>query len=122
MVTWRTATFNWPDNRGTATALPLSAFGLSAFFFATLAGFAFGESIGGFLLLLSVGTLSLNTAAFFFVRLIPTNSSYVALPTREGRSRLARSAMGKLQEPRSGSSTERDGVRGTPDCVCCDTV
>lgn len=29
---------NWPMHRGTATAFPLSAFGLSAFFYTTLAG------------------------------------------------------------------------------------
>ena len=77
------ATFNWPDHRGTATALPLSGFGLSAFSFATIASFAFGDDISSFLLMLAVGTLCLNVASFFFMRLIPTPHSYSALPSIE---------------------------------------
>ena len=37
----KTATLNWPTHRGSATAFPLAAFGLSAFFYTLIAGIAF---------------------------------------------------------------------------------
>lgn len=106
------ATFNWPENRGTATAFPLSGFGLSAFFFATLASLAFGDSVGDFLLLLAVGTLCLNAASFFFMRLIPTTPAYAAAVTREARPRLSRSNLSKLRRTKSADG-DRPPTPGT---------
>lgn len=70
----KTSTYNWPLHRGTATAFPLSAFGLSAFVFTTIANVAFGESTSGYLLLLAVGTLVLNAVSLIFIRLIPSST------------------------------------------------
>ncbi|OJD19854.1 hypothetical protein AJ78_00214 [Emergomyces pasteurianus Ep9510] len=75
----KAAASNFPDHRGTATAFPLAAFGLSAFFFSTLSAFAFPENTGQFLLLLAIGTPSILLVCFFFVRLIPRSSSYSSL-------------------------------------------
>lgn len=74
-----TAAYNWPDNRGTATAFPLSAFGLSAFFFTTIGHLFLGESTSRFLMMLAAGTVILNMTSFFFLRLIPTTPNYAAV-------------------------------------------
>ncbi|KAB8337265.1 hypothetical protein FH972_021567 [Carpinus fangiana] len=55
-------------------------FGLSAFFFAALANVTFSNNTGDFLLLLAAGTLCLNAASFFFIRLIPS-SKYSSIPS-----------------------------------------
>lgn len=47
----KTSALNWPEHRGTATAFPLAAFGLSAFFFSLLSSVAFEDDTGHFLLL-----------------------------------------------------------------------
>lgn len=104
VLTRRKATFNWPDHRGTATAFPLSGFGLSAFFFATIASFAFGDNIADFLLLLSIGTLCLNIGALPFMSLIPTTPEYSAVPSEEIRRPRSRTDPVKFERTRSASS------------------
>lgn len=54
-----------PHHRGTATAFPLAAFGLSAFFFSLIGGFLFPGDTSDFLLLLSCGTTGLTFAGFW---------------------------------------------------------
>ncbi|PGH06532.1 hypothetical protein GX51_02357 [Blastomyces parvus] len=81
----KTAASNFPNHRGTATAFPLSAFGLSAFFFSTLSAFAFPDNTGQFLLLLAVGTPTILFVCSFFVRLIPQSSSYTSLPSESSQ-------------------------------------
>src|SRR3979411_2656748 len=49
-----TAATNFPENRGTATAFPLAAFGLSAFFFSSLASLLFHGDTTQLLLLLAL--------------------------------------------------------------------
>lgn len=61
---------NWPSCKGTATAFPVAAFGLSAFFFSFFGRLYVGEDTSGFLLLLAVGTTGLVFSGFFFVRVI----------------------------------------------------
>ena len=73
---------NWPSHRGTATAFPLSGFGLSAFFFTTLSGVAFPDDTAGYLLMLAIGTVALVLASLPFMRILPT-TSYSTLPTDE---------------------------------------
>ncbi|TQS34565.1 hypothetical protein Golomagni_05044 [Golovinomyces magnicellulatus] len=61
---------NWPSCKGTATAFPVAAFGLSAFFFSFFGRLYVGEDTSGFLLLLAIGTTGLVFFGFFFVRVI----------------------------------------------------
>lgn len=79
----KTSTYNWPDHRGTATAFPLSGFGLSAFFFTTIANLAFGDDTVKFLLLFAVGTTVLNLLSLPFMALITTSQSYSSIPSND---------------------------------------
>ncbi|KAI0998784.1 hypothetical protein K3495_g9412 [Podosphaera aphanis] len=67
----KVSALNWPHHRGTATAFPLAAFGLSAFFFSFLGRFLISGDTGDFLLLLSIGTSGLVITGFFFLRIVP---------------------------------------------------
>nr|KMM70567.1 hypothetical protein CPAG_06878 [Coccidioides posadasii RMSCC 3488] len=78
-----TAASNFPNHRGSATAFPLAAFGLSAFFFSTIAAFAFRDDTSLFLLVLAVGTSSLIFVSSFFVKLLPHSSSYSSISDYE---------------------------------------
>lgn len=80
---------NWPSRRGTATAFPLSAFGLSAFFYTAVAGAVFPDDTAGYLLLLACGTTVMVLGGMVFLQMAPTTSSeagaevYEAVPTEE---------------------------------------
>ena len=74
----KTSALNWPHHRGTATAFPLAAFGLSAFFFSIFAQYIFPGSTGDFLLLLAAGTFGMTFISFFFLRVLP-HSAYSAI-------------------------------------------
>lgn len=78
----KTSALNWPRHRGTATGVPLAAFGLSAFFFSMFAQFVYPGSTGDFLFLLSCGTLGLVLIPLFFLRVIPP-PHYSSVPSRE---------------------------------------
>ncbi|KAI6781775.1 putative membrane protein-like protein [Emericellopsis cladophorae] len=81
----KTSALNWPQDRGTATAFPLAAFGLSAFFFSLLGGILFPGDPSDFLLLLGVGTCGLTLVGFFFLKVYPhQRSSYHALQSGDG--------------------------------------
>ncbi|KAJ7476903.1 major facilitator superfamily domain-containing protein [Mycena galericulata] len=63
---------SFPDKaRATTTGLVLSGFGLSAFFFSTLAHTLFPGDTSSFLLLLGAGTAVTTIVGFFLVRAIP---------------------------------------------------
>jgi len=82
----KTSALNWPHHRGTATAFPLAAFGLSAFFFSTLGAILFSGDTSAFLMLLACGTSGLIVLGFFFVRVLPpasSHGSYQAVPGNE---------------------------------------
>ena len=64
----KTSALNWPHHRGTATAFPLAAFGLSAFFFSLIGSTAFPGNTSAFLLLLFFGTCGMTFFGFFFLR------------------------------------------------------
>lgn len=62
---------NWPRHRGTATAFPLSAFGLSAFFYTTSATIIFPGDTSGYLALLAWGTTAMTFAGMIFLQILP---------------------------------------------------
>lgn len=78
----KTSALNWPHHRGTATAFPLAAFGLSAFFFSATGGFFFDGNTSNFLMLLAAGTSGITFMGFFFLRVLPPTPSYQAVPNR----------------------------------------
>ena len=80
------AALNWPDHRGTATAFPLSAFGLSAFFFASISSLAFPDNTLDLLLLLAIATSTIPFVGSFLLRVVPTRQSHDPLPGLRGRS------------------------------------
>jgi hypothetical protein len=81
----KTATLNWPSHRGSATACPLAAFGLSAFFYTVIAGFAFPGDTSGLLMLLSLATSLLVLVAIPFLIVVDhqAGTRYEVLPTSE---------------------------------------
>lgn len=80
------AALNWPDHRGTATAFPLSAFGLSAFFFASISSLAFPDNTQDLLLLLAISTFTIPFIGSFLLRIVPVAQSYDPLPSSLDRS------------------------------------
>jgi hypothetical protein len=78
----KTAALNWPLHRGTATAFPLAAFGLSAFFFTSISGILFPNSTSSYLLLLTIGTSVMVFLPVFFMW-VPHADVYHALATSE---------------------------------------
>ena len=105
---------NFPDHRGTATAFPLSAFGLSAFFFSLISSLAFPSNTEDLLLLLSIVTLMLPLIGGAFLRVYPDPYNYHPIPKRE-----ASAESGSLRLKRSKSEESKHGKRfdeqiGTP--------
>lgn len=74
----KASALNWPHHRGTATAFPLAAFGLSAFFFSSFSALFAPGDVGDFLSILAFGTFGLVFVSFFFLRVYP-HSAYTAL-------------------------------------------
>ncbi|KAJ7174561.1 major facilitator superfamily domain-containing protein [Mycena filopes] len=67
---------SFPDKaRATTTGIVLSGFGLSAFFFSTLAHILFPGDTSSFLLLLSLGTALTTVLGFFLIRAIPLSAA-----------------------------------------------
>ena len=84
-----TATLNWPTHRGSATAFPLAAFGLSAFFYTLIAGIAFPGNTSGLLTMLSLATSLLVLVSIPFLIVVDhrSSTSYTSLPTSERQRR-----------------------------------
>ncbi|KAL1891308.1 hypothetical protein Sste5346_007768 [Sporothrix stenoceras] len=72
----KTSALNWPHHRGTATAFPLAAFGLSAFFFSLFGSLIVPGDTSAFLLLLAIGTFVLTFVSFFFLHVLPPSSGH----------------------------------------------
>lgn len=72
----KTSALNWPKTRGTATAFPLAAFGLSAFFFSLIGGILFPGDPSDFLMLLAAGTCGMTFVGFFFLKVYPYSHSH----------------------------------------------
>ncbi|MCJ1390162.1 hypothetical protein MMC18_003020 [Xylographa bjoerkii] len=102
---------NWPDHRGTATAFPLSAFGLSAFFFSSISTVAFPDNTSSFLLMLAVGTFGMTFISSFFLRVIPRQPAYSAVSSDEYR---GDPRSNQLHRSKSGHS-KRGTVRESPE-------
>ncbi|KAI9055003.1 hypothetical protein LZ554_002145 [Drepanopeziza brunnea f. sp. 'monogermtubi'] len=109
----KTSALNWPHHRGTATAFPLAAFGLSAFFFSMFAQFVLPGSTGDFLKLLAYGTFGIVTIGFFFLRVLP-HPHYAAIPIGPGRSESSRLQRSKSEEAKHRLQLARDepDIRG----------
>ncbi|QPH10021.1 hypothetical protein C2857_001151 [Epichloe festucae Fl1] len=82
----KTSALNWPSHRGTATAFPLAAFGLSAFFFSSIGALLFPGDPSAFLKLLSCGTFGLTFAGFFFLRVYPHSNYHTVINPEDRRS------------------------------------
>jgi hypothetical protein len=103
----KTSAMNWPHHRGTATAFPLAAFGLSAFFFSVFGGLLFPGNTSDFLMLLACGTFGLTLGGFFFLRVLPHSAHYHAVHSGESAAGLSES-----QQLRRTSSEEAKVGRG----------
>ncbi len=95
----KTSALNWPHHRGTATAFPMAAFGLSAFFFSVFGSVFFPGDTSAFLMTLAVGTFGLTFVGLFFLRVLP-HSSYHSVPSGH------RQSLSDSQQLRRTSSDE----------------
>ncbi len=102
------AALNWPNHRGTATAFPLSAFGLSAFYFSAISSLAFPDDTAGLLLLLAIATFTMVFVGTFFLRVVPNTPSYSSVFSADERSTSDSSTL--LKRTMSGES--RHGATG----------
>ena len=115
------ATLNWPTHRGTATAFPLAAFGLSAFFYTIIAGIAFPGDTAGFLLLLSLATSLLVLVSIPCLQVVDhqPGTSYTVLPTSERTRRdsnlLHRTRSNGSKHSRSSLLQPQLGKLGNPE-------
>ncbi|KAI9736066.1 MAG: hypothetical protein M1818_006242 [Claussenomyces sp. TS43310] len=103
----KTSALNWPHHRGTATAFPLAAFGLSAFFFSVFSQFLLRGDPGAFLLLLAGGCFGLTFIGFFFLRILPHNA-YSPMAASGG---LTRSSSNQLRRTESVESKHTSQIR-----------
>jgi len=78
----KTAAMNWPLHRGTATAFPLAAFGLSALFFTGISAVVAADSTSGYLLILALGSFCLIFFPVFFIY-VPHAEEYHRLANHE---------------------------------------
>ncbi|KAK5116526.1 hypothetical protein LTR85_009151 [Meristemomyces frigidus] len=108
---------NWPKHRGTATAFPLSAFGLSAFFYTMVSAFAFPDDTSGYLLLLACGTTLMVFVGMFFLQIVHASSPYQAVPTdeRPGMPRRDSNRLRRASSHSRHSSKGSMGETGTPE-------
>ncbi|KAK4230093.1 major facilitator superfamily domain-containing protein [Podospora fimiseda] len=112
----KTSALNWPHHRGTATAFPMAAFGLSAFFFSMFGSILFPGDTSRFLGLLSGGTFTLIFGGFWFLKVYPHAGvgGYHAVSNAEAQ-RMRRTS-GDYAEPASKSkSRSRSSLRGNVD-------
>ncbi|KAF3767586.1 MFS general substrate transporter [Cryphonectria parasitica EP155] len=103
----KTSALNWPHHRGTATAFPLAAFGLSAFFFSLIGGFLFPGDTSDFLLLLSCGTSGMTFLGFWFLRIIPHGNYQSVATSEEDKPEEPQPRRGGLFEP----ADQESGIR-----------
>jgi hypothetical protein len=97
----KVATLNWPTHRGTATAFPLAAFGLSAFFYTFIAGVAFPGNTSSLLVLLSFGTSMVVLAALPFLHVVDhqTGTGYAVLTRSNGSKDSSRYSSSSIPPP-----------------------
>jgi hypothetical protein len=105
---------NWPQHRGTATAFPLSAFGLSAFFWTTLSSLLFPDDTSAYLLLLAIGATTLVFFGMLFLKVVPPTTPYEVVSTSGGSSnRLRRTSTHSRHSSKAstGGETGREDER-----------
>lgn len=103
---------SFPDARGTATAFPLAAFGLSALFFAGIA-LLLPSGVYSFLILLATGTVVLPLISLPFVR-APTHRKYQHLPQHENQA-LRRTSSSASRPEHSRNSEEPGALNESQD-------
>ncbi|RCI14098.1 hypothetical protein L249_8076 [Ophiocordyceps polyrhachis-furcata BCC 54312] len=113
----KTSALNWPHHRGTATAFPLAAFGLSAFFFSFLGSVFFPGDPSAFLKLLSWGTFSCTFVGFFFLR---TSSPHHDQRQRQRRRASSDAAKPFLWRPEEPGTSGSQASQASPDEVVAD--
>ena len=91
------------SQRASITGLVFAGFGLSAFFFNTLANTFLGSTTSTFLLILALGTSSMMVLGFFFVRPIPLPDKASSQPLEDGD--ILRDALLPAPEYHNPSST-----------------
>lgn len=96
----KTSALNWPNARGTATACPLAAFGLSALFFATMSHLAFPEDTSDLLLLLTIATFSMVIVGGIFLRVVPLSPDVHSVDRSNPASTLLKRAKSDDNRPR----------------------
>ena len=106
----KSAAINFPASRGSATAFPLAAFGLSAFFFSSVSGLISNDA-SAFLLLASWGTTTMTAIPCLFLRTSPLPPSYSQIPTEAPRATRLDSSTALKQKP-SGLLKKRDSSLG----------
>lgn len=80
-LTFKLAASNFAESRGTATAVPLAAFGLSALFWSNVSNFIFKDDTGAFLFLMACGTSVLSFVSVPFLRIIHVQTeAYYSVP------------------------------------------
>ncbi|KAI5288042.1 hypothetical protein KEM54_005513 [Ascosphaera aggregata] len=103
------AATNFPRHRGTATAFPLAAYGLSAFFFSSISAIAFHDDTGSFLMLLATAPGAIALISTFFIQTFPvSSSSYKSIPAEERPHHATRLSITR------GGHTETDVEAGNP--------
>ncbi|KAL2267771.1 hypothetical protein VTJ83DRAFT_5048 [Remersonia thermophila] len=109
----KTSALNWPHHRGTATAFPLAAFGLSAFFFSLVGGVLFPGNTSAFLSLLAGGTFAIIFTGFFFLKVYPHthSASYQSVPTGSSDANPSQSRLRRRTLSRSGAKAAQAAQR-----------
>ena len=102
-----TAALNWPNYRGTATAFPLSAFGLSAFFFSAISSIAFPDNTSDLLLLLAIATFVIVLVGTIFLRIVPNTPAYAPITDPDERSGSDTSTLLKRTKSEENRHTSR---------------
>jgi MFS family permease len=111
----KTSAVNWPNHRGTATAFPLSGFGLSAMFFSVLATALFPHNADDFLLMLALLTFLLILGASFFLKVVPQPHDYSAIGTEQARARTESSPLRRTKSASRGRGRGRRRPSPEPD-------
>lgn len=118
----KTSALNWPHHRGTATAFPLAAFGLSAFFFSLFGSLLFPGDPSDFLLLLSCGTSGMTFIGFFFLKVYP-HTPYRSVPSSDAQAigePLHRTSSEEAKRQRSHPGLHEPGT-SSPDITTANT-
>lgn len=116
---WWVAAINFPHHRGSATAVVLAAFGLSAFAFSTLSAWIFPGNTVGFLLVLATATSGITALGFLCCRIVPVSGGgqggYRGVPTTEEEEEEVLG--GGHVRRKSGGGRKRFVEQGTSDSV-----